>query len=256
MKKSGVESDKKFKFHTTFKWLLREIKFFIGMTCLMLVFLTTIWGHYKIPSESMQPTLEVGDHLYVSKFAYGYSRHSMVFNLHKLPFLKKGKLFSKLPERGDVAVFRNPKSDIIMIKRIMGLPGDKIFLKEGRLYINEKLVKRENTDEFLYREHKGSVVNVKKYDETLLNSDKSYSIYERSDEGPLDITNEFIVPDGKIFFMGDNRDNSLDSRAYRGPGYVPLDHLIGRAEVIMFSFKRCKKEENLVCPPFRLMKRI
>jgi signal peptidase I len=143
-----------------------------------------------------------------------------------------------------------------MIKRIIGLPGDKIFLKEGRLYINEKLVKRENTDEFLYREHKGSVVNVKKYDETLLNSDKSYSIYERSDKGPLDITNEFIVPDGKIFFMGDNRDNSLDSRAYRGPGYVPLDHLIGRAEVIMFSFKRCKKEENLVCPPFRLMKRI
>jgi signal peptidase I len=256
MKKSGVESDKKFKSRTTFKWLLREIKFFIGMTCLMLVFLTTVWGHYKIPSESMQPTLEVGDHLYVSKFAYGYSRHSMVFNLHKLPFLKKGKLFSKLPERGDVAVFRNPKSDIIMIKRIIGLPGDKIFLKEGRLYINEKLVKRENTDEFLYREHKGSVVNVKKYDETLLNSDKSYSIYERSDEGPLDITNEFIVPDGKIFFMGDNRDNSLDSRAYRGPGYVPLDHLIGRAEVIMFSFKRCKKEENLVCPPFRLMKRI
>jgi signal peptidase I len=256
MKKSGVESDKKFKSHTTFKWLLREIKFFIGMTCLMLVFLTTVWGHYKIPSESMQPTLEVGDHLYVSKFAYGYSRHSMVFNLHKLPFLKKGKLFSKLPERGDVAVFRNPKSDIIMIKRIIGLPGDKIFLKEGRLYINEKLVKRENTDEFLYREHKGSVVNVKKYDETLLNSDKSYSIYERSDQGPLDITNEFIVPDGKIFFMGDNRDNSLDSRAYRGPGYVPLDHLIGRAEVIMFSFKRCKKEENLVCPPFRLMKRI
>lgn len=256
MKKSGVESDKKFKSRTTFKWLLREIKFFIGMTCLMLVFLTTVWGHYKIPSESMQPTLEVGDHLYVSKFAYGYSRHSMVFNLHKLPFLKKGKLFSKLPERGDVAVFRNPKSDIIMIKRIIGLPGDKIFLKEGRLYINEKLVKRENTDEFLYREHKGSVVNVKKYDETLLNSDKSYSIYERSDEGPLDITNEFIVPDGKIFFMGDNRDNSLDSRAYRGPGYVPLDHLIGRAEVIMFSFKRCKKEANLVCPPFRLMKRI
>ena len=256
MKKSGVESDKKFKSRTTFKWLLREIKFFIGMTCLMLVFLTTVWGHYKIPSESMQPTLEVGDHLYVSKFAYGYSRHSMVFNLHKLPFLKKGKLFSKLPERGDVAVFRNPKSDIIMIKRIIGLPGDKIFLKEGRLYINEKLVKRENTDEFLYREHKGSVVNVKKYDETLLNSDKSYSIYERSDKGPLDITNEFIVPDGKIFFMGDNRDNSLDSRAYRGPGYVPLDHLIGRAEVIMFSFKRCKKEENLVCPPFRLMKRI
>jgi signal peptidase I len=256
MKKSVVESDKNNKNHTFFKWLLREIKFFAGMTCLMLVFLTTVWGHYKIPSESMQPTLEVGDHLYVSKFAYGYSRHSMVFNLHKLPFLKKGKLFSKLPERGDVAVFRNPKSDIIMIKRIIGLPGDKIFLKEGRLYINEKLVKRENTDEFLYREHKGSVVNVKKYDETLLNSDKSYSIYERSDEGPLDITNEFIVPDGKIFFMGDNRDNSLDSRAYRGPGYVPLDHLIGRAEVIMFSFKRCKKEENLVCPPFRLMKRI
>ena len=97
MKKPVVESDKNNKNHTFFKWLLREIKFFAGMTCLMLVFLTTVWGHYKIPSESMQPTLEVGDHLYVSKFAYGYSRHSMVFNLHKLPFLKNGKLFSKLP---------------------------------------------------------------------------------------------------------------------------------------------------------------
>ena len=256
MKKPVVESDKNNKNHTFFKWLLREIKFFAGMTCLMLVFLTTVWGHYKIPSESMQPTLEVGDHLYVSKFAYGYSRHSMVFNLHKLPFLKNGKLFSKLPKRGDVAVFRNPKSDIIMIKRVVGLPGDKIFLNEGRLYINGQLIKRKNTDDFFYREHKGSVVNVKKYDEALINSNKAYSIYERSDEGPLDMTNEFIVPDGKVFFMGDNRDNSLDSRAYRGPGYVPLDHLIGRAEIIMFSFKRCEKEENLVCPPFRFMKRV
>ncbi|MEN9017736.1 MAG: signal peptidase I [Hellea sp.] len=256
MKNDGVDFDKKNKKPSTVRWIISEIKFFGLMSCVMLVFLTTVWGHYKIPSESMQPTLEVGDHLYVSKFAYGYSRHSMVFNLHKLPFLKNGKLFSKLPKRGDIAVFRNPQSDIIMIKRVIGLPGDKIFLKEGRLFINDKLVKRKNAIDFFYREHKGSIVNVKKYDEILLDSNKVYSIYERDDEGPLDITEEFIVPDGKIFFMGDNRDNSLDSRAYGGPGYVPLDHLIGRAEIIMFSFKKCKKEENLVCPTFRLMKRI
>ena len=101
-----------------------EVKFFAGLISFMFVFLTFIWGHYKIPSESMLPTLEVGDHLYVSKFAYGFSRHSPPFGLHKLPFLKEGKIFSKLPERGDVVVFRNPKNDIVMIKRAVGLPGD------------------------------------------------------------------------------------------------------------------------------------
>lgn len=236
--------------------ILAEVKFFAGLAVVMLAFLTFVWGHYKIPSESMQPTLEVGDHLYVSKFAYGYSRHSAPFNLHKLPFLKDGKIFSKLPKRGDVAVFRNPKSGIVMIKRVTGLPGDTIRMHRGRLFINDVLVPRENIDNFLYRQHLGSVVGVDVFEETLPDMKGTHIIYEQTDGGNLDTTEKFIVPEGHVFFMGDNRDNSTDSRATLGPGYVPLDHLIGRADLMMFSFKRCKTEENMYCPPFRAMKKL
>jgi len=236
--------------------ILAEVKFFAGLAVVMLAFLTFIWGHYKIPSESMQPTLEVGDHLYVSKFAYGYSRHSVPFNLHKLPFFKDGKIFSKLPKRGDVAVFRNPKSSIVMIKRVVGLPGDTIRMHRGRLFINDVVIPRENIDNYLYRQHLGSIVGVDVFNETLPDMNESHVIYEQTDGGNLDTTKKFEVPADHVFFMGDNRDNSTDSRASLGPGYVPLDHLIGRADLMMFSFKRCKKEENLYCPPVRAMKKL
>lgn len=236
--------------------IIAELKFFAGLAVVMLGFLTLVWGHYKIPSESMQPTLEVGDHLYVSKFAYGYSRHSLPFNLHKLPFLKDGKIFSKTPKRGDVAVFRNPKSGIVMIKRVTGLPGDKVRTHRGRLFINDVLVPRENIDNYLYRQHLGSVIGVDVFKETLPDMENPIIIYEQTDGGNLDTTEKFIVPEGHVFFMGDNRDNSTDSRASLGPGYVPFDHLIGRADLMMFSFKRCKKEENYYCPPFRAMKKL
>lgn len=239
------------------KRILAEIKFFAGLLVVMLGFLTFIWGHYKIPSESMQPTLEVGDHLYVSKFAYGYSRHSLPFNLHKIPFLPdEKKIFSKLPKRGDVAVFRGTRSDKVVIKRVIGLPGDKIRMHMGRLYINDILVPREKVDNYLYRQHKQGVVGVEVYDESLPDYDEPYLIYEQTDGGNLDTTDEVIVPQGHIFFMGDNRDNSGDSRSVAALGSVPLDHLIGRADLMMFSFKRCKTEENMHCPPFRAMKKL
>ena len=228
-----------------------EVKFFAGLSCFMFAFLTFIWGHYKIPSESMLPTLEVGDHLYVSKYAYGFSRHSPPFGLHKLPFLKDGKIFSKLPKRGDVAVFRNPKNDLVMIKRVAGLPGDKIKVHRGRLYINDIIINRGPIENFLYREHKGRKIGVDVYREQWPNEKGSHLIYEQTDSARLDDTPEFIVPAGTVFFMGDNRDNSTDSRADLGPGYVPLTHLIGRAEFMMFSFKRCAKEEGLRCPAKR-----
>ncbi len=234
-----------------------EVKFFLGLASFMLVFLTFVWGHYKIPSESMLPTLEVGDHLYVSKFAYGFSRHSGPFGLHNLPFLKDGKIMSKLPKRGDVAVFRNPKSGIVMIKRVVGLPDDKIRVHRGRLFINNVLVERDNVDNFLYRDHKFKrVIGVDVYSEQWPDEKDNHFIYEQVDTAPLDNTKEFIVPSGTIFFMGDNRDNSTDSRATSGPGFVPLDHLIGRAEYMMFSFKRCAKEADLRCPPRRFMKKL
>lgn len=234
--------------------VISELKFFLGLFAFILVFFSTVWGHYKIPSESMLPTLEVGDHVYVSKFTYGYSRHSLPFGLHHLPIADGKQLWSRLPKRGDVVVFRNPKSGIIMIKRAIGLPGDTVETREGRLYLNGKLLKRDETEEYSYREHRGDISTVTVYGEQLPGEKKSHLIYEVSDIGYQDNRGPFVIPDGHMFFMGDNRDNSVDSRATNGPGMVPIDHLIGRADSMMFSFKRCAKEEGLRCPPRRFFK--
>ena len=234
--------------------VISEVKFFAGLIVFILFFFTTVWGHYKIPSESMLPTLEVGDHVYVSKFAYGYSRHSLPFGLHNIPIADGQQIFSRLPKRGDVVVFRNPVSKIIMIKRLTGLPGDTVETRDGRLYINNTLIGRTETDRFHYRAHLGQVSHVMQYEETLPGEKAAHLIYEVSDNGIQDNRGPFTIPPGHVFFMGDNRDNSVDSRATSGPGMVPVDHLIGRADSMMFSFKRCKKEEGLRCPPSRFFK--
>ena len=132
--------------------IVYEVRFLVGFGALMIALLTLVWGHYKIPSESMQPALEVGDHIYVSKFAYGWSRHSLPLGLHALP-LPNGRIMSRLPERGDVAVFRNPNNGTVMIKRVIGLPGDQVQLQAGRLIINGATVERDMVTEFLYRPH-------------------------------------------------------------------------------------------------------
>lgn len=236
--------------------IISEIKFFAGLLVFILFFFSTVWGHYKIPSESMLPTLEVGDHVYVSKFTYGYSRHSLPFGLHRLPIADGKQIFSRLPKRGDVVVFRNPVSSIIMIKRLVGLPGDVIHTRGGRLYINEAVNPRENIDRFSYRAHTGPITTVTQYKEKLPGEKHDHFIYEVSDQSIQDNRGPFTIPDGHVFFMGDNRDNSIDSRATNGPGMVPLDHLIGRADSMMFSFKRCAKEDGLRCPPRRFFKGI
>ena len=255
--------------------ILEEVSFFTKLFAFLLVFYTFVFGHYKIPSESMQPTLEVGDHLYVSKFAYGYSRHSVPLGLHKLPFLPDGQIFSRLPKRGDVAVFRNPRTGIVMIKRIVGLPGDEVTMSRGRAYLNGDIITRRELSQFQYREdygprsffdkvrgrkkyHEqwGDLIPSTSYSEQWPDEDVAHVIYEISDTGDLDNTRPFIVPEGHVFAMGDNRDRSLDSRATLGPGPVPLDHLIGRADRMMFSFKKCQKEEGIYCPPMRFFKKL
>ena len=236
--------------------VIEEVKFLIGLIAFIFVFFNFVFGHYKIPSESMQPTLEVGDHLYVNKFSYGFSRHSLIFGMHKLSFLKDGRIFGKMPKRGDVVVFRNPKSGIVMIKRLVGMPGDRVETKKGRLYINNKLVERILEDEFSYREHRGFVAQIAKYKEQVKDEKNPHWIYERSDFDRLDDKGPYVIPSKKFFFMGDNRDNSEDSRAPGGPGFVPFDHLIGRAEYMVFSTKRCKKEDGLKCPGRRAFLRM
>lgn len=238
--------------------VFEELKFLAGLAVFLLLFFNFVFGHFKIPSESMQPTLEVGDHLYVNKFSYGFSKHSLILGMHKLPFLKEGRVFARKPKRGDVVVFRSPApGHLIMIKRLIGLPGDKVEVRSGRLFINDKLVPRTLVENLNYREFKTKLVqNVSEYQEALPDTKHPHLIYERSDMDRLDNAGPFIIPPNKYFFMGDNRDNSEDSRAAGGPGFVPFDNFIGKAEMMVFSLNRCKREEDLHCPGFRALKKL
>lgn len=242
--------------------LKSELRFYGIFFACALTFWTFGYGHYRIPSESMQPTLEVGDRLYVSKFSYGYSRQDLPFG-DKFKFLGNGILFERMPERGDVAVFIDPTSRKVLIKRLVGLPGDKILYRQGRLFINGEIVERKDMGQLLYREHKvrgtesePRVVQVSKYEESWPGEDGSHFIYEQSDGGYNDNRGPFTVPAGHTFFVGDNRDNSTDSRAPTGPGFVPIHLLIGRAERMVLSFKRCKKEEGIHCPGKRWFQKL
>ena len=186
---------------------------------------------FNIPSGSMLPTLLVGDFLFVSKYSYGYSKYSFPGSLD----LFSGRIGGSEPERGDVAVFRWPKNTSIdYIKRVVGLPGDTIQVRAGRLYINGALVPREHIGTYEDADERGVVSRMHMYIETLPNGVKHY-ILERSDSDPFDNTGVFVVPPGHFFAMGDNRDNSQDSRAVSSVGYVPMENLVGRAEFMFFS---------------------
>ena len=190
---------------------------------------TAAYEPFNIPSGSMKPTLLVGDYLFVSKFSYGYSRYSLPFSLPLIP----GRIFFSEVERGDVAVFKLPtdnKTDYI--KRIVGLPGDRIQVVNGILHINGQAVKRERVDDFIVRDVIGNTRRIPRFMETLPNG-RSHAILEANgDLAPSDNTDVFTVPKGHYFAMGDNRDNSLDSRFI---GFVPAENLVGRAEFLFFS---------------------
>jgi len=189
---------------------------------------TFAYEPFNIPSSSMEPTLLVGDYLFVSKLSYGYSRHSLPFGVP----LFSGRVLASQPERGDVAVFTYPRDDKTdYIKRLVGLPGDKIEVREGVLHINDVPVQREllsasETAELGYAQS-GLL-----YYETLPNG-RRHLIREINDEQRYDNWGPEVVPEGHYFAMGDNRDNSLDSRA--DVGFVPFENLVGRADVLFFS---------------------
>jgi signal peptidase I len=196
-----------------------------------LVIRTVAFEPFNIPSGSMIPTLLIGDYLFVSKYSYGYSRYSLPLGLP----LFSGRLFKGEPSRGDVVVFKLPsdnKTDYI--KRIVGLPGDRIQVKAGRLYINDAMVERRRVEDYIETDRFGNVVRTPQYVETLPNG-RQHRILEISDNGALDNTGVFVVPKNHYFAMGDNRDNSLDSRVLNGVGYVPAENLVGRAEILFFS---------------------
>jgi signal peptidase I len=187
---------------------------------------------FRIPSESMLPTLLVGDYLFVSKFAYGYSRYSFPFS----PPLFSGRIFGSLPRRGDVAVFRLPLNDTEdYIKRVVGLPGDTVQMIGGVLHLNGSPVPREPLPDYT-AEVEGRMVKAAQWRETLPNG-VSYATLDLDPAGPLDDAGPFRVPPGHLFMMGDNRDDSADSRMQSVVGYVPVENLVGRAEIIFFSVR-------------------
>ena len=192
---------------------------------------TLAYEPFNIPSGSMIPTLLVGDYLFVSKFSYGYSRYSLPFGMPLIP----GRIFFTEPERGDVMVFKLPsdnKTDYI--KRIVGLPGDTVQLKQGILHINGKPVKRERVDDFVVRDSLDNNIRTPRFLETLPGGRQHY-ILEVTDNSVFDNTNLYTVPEGHYFAMGDNRDRSRDSRFLDDVGYIPRQNLIGRADFMFFS---------------------
>jgi signal peptidase I len=241
--------------HHTMKKLIDEIKGFLGALIVALLIRTFLIQPFVIPSASMYPTLEIGDFILVLKHTFGYSNYSFPF----APKIIENRLFeSSKPQRGDVLVFRNPIGEttsllkkimfqdesLDFIKRLIGLPGDRIQIKEGVLHINGEPVKLEKLEDYTYHDPrskedpiKHKAVNVmSQYVETLPNG-VSYRILRDtpSGKGNMDDTPEYVVPEGHYFFLGDNRDHSGDSRFQHILGFVPEDHIIGPARWIFFS---------------------
>jgi signal peptidase I len=252
-----------------------------------LLFSTFVFELRSIPSESMVPALQVGDRVAVAKFTYGYNRNSAPFGLGRFiigdsPEKDDEGIWVRTPKRGDVVVFQHPHQGRVMIKRVIGLPGDAIEMREGRLFLNDQEVTREEVRKTTYvtADNSRQLITATEYREQLPGEDGSHLIHEFTDNGDLDTTPIFRVPPGHVFMMGDNRDNSEDSRApsghrdlasafpdaWKNPpalatstrndaiGFVPLDHLIGRAETVLFTLHGCRKAEGAECPKGRMWK--
>ena len=210
----------------------REFFQTIGIAVLLaLVFRSFLYEPFHIPSSSMKDGLLIGDYIFVSKFSYGYSRYSFPFGIVPI----EGRAFGESPKRGDVLVFRLPRQPSIdYIKRVIGLPGDKIQVVDGVLYINNEPVPKEADGEFKDFEN-GKEKTIPRFTETLPEG-KKYNVLDETRFGAVDNTTVYEVPAGHYFMMGDNRDNSTDSRYQSQVGFVPYENIVGRAEIIVLSF--------------------
>ena len=234
--------------------IVDTVRFLLFVFVFAIVLRSFIVAPFMIPSGSMLPRMMIGDFLFVAKWPYGYSRYSLPFGLP----LVEGRILASPPERGDVVVFRYPGSeDEDYVKRLIGLPGDRIQMRDGTLWLNGKAVPKVRIADYLMPASPnspcrfvdpdgGEVIKdeqgkrfcaYRQYRETLPGG-RSYNVLDQVDEGPVDNTGVFIVPPGHYFMMGDNRDDSEDSRfpaSEAGVGYLPEDRLIGRALITFFS---------------------
>ena len=190
---------------------------------------------FNIPSGSMKPNLLVGDFIFVSKWSYGYSKHSLPFSLPVIP----KRIFSKMPKRGDVVVFKTPQDNRTdYIKRVIGLPGDKIQIKNGELIVNNNLILRKKINDFIDIDRNYKSSRIRQYKEYY--QDFEVNILDLIDGGIVDNTQIYSVPEKHLFVMGDNRDNSQDSRFLESVGYIPMKNVVGKARFIFFSLENSR----------------
>ncbi len=204
---------------------------------------TVAFAQYNIPSESMVPTLEAGDRIIVSKFAYGYSRHSLPLNLGAALPASAQRLFARMPTRGDVIVFVHPRDGKVMVKRLIGLPGDEIAVRKGALWINGAPASLTEAQAAGRVTQDDAYEPASRREETLPGGVR-HTIHLLVDgEGALNNFGPYRVPEGRLFFMGDNRDNSLDSR-WAGMGAAPIENVVGRVETVIFAPRRCGAQQT------------
>ena len=210
--------------------IVENIKTIFYALIIALIIRSFLFQPFYIPSSSMEPNLLIGDRLFVSKYSYGYSRHSLPFS----PKIYNKRIFANLPKRGDVVVFKTPVDNRTdYIKRLIGLPGDTIQIVDKNLYLNAEKIKRRKTANLTNINCGDEVINTNFFEETLPNKKKYIAVYRN--DGTMSNTDKFIVPENHYFFMGDNRDCSKDSRFLTSVGYVNFNNLVGKAQLIFFS---------------------
>ncbi len=215
--------------------LFGNLKSIIIAIFVALLIRSFIFEPFNIPSGSMKPNLLVGDFIFVSKYSYGFSKHSLPFSAPFIP----GKIFSNVPERGDVVVFKTPENNRTdYIKRVIGLPGDKIEIKNGIIFINGSEIFRKKLNDFIDTDDNTQNKRVRMYNEYFFN--KEINILDITDNGIADNTQLFNVPENHFFVMGDNRDNSQDSRFISTVGFIPYENLVGKAQFIFFSLENAR----------------
>lgn len=210
--------------------IVDNIKTVFYALIIALIIRSVLFQPFYIPSSSMEPNLLIGDRLFVSKYSYGYSRHSLPFS----PKIYNKRILGKTPKRGDVIVFKTPADNRTdYIKRLIGLPGDTIQIVDKDLYLNDIKIKREKIENLININCGNEILDAVFYKETLPNGKDYIAVYRN--RGTMINSDKFIVPDNHYFFMGDNRDCSKDSRFLSSVGYVSFNNLVGKARVIFFS---------------------